>query len=456
MMQQVLYYTLFCCCVLLGLKQQANAQDTPIHIQHQAKDFFVAGVNLPWNNFGWDFGEHHEWGVGYNPNFFEEAFTELAAHHVNTVRVWLHCDGRGNPEFNEDGFVTGLDDNFFEHLDDMIARAAAHDIQLIMCLWSFDLTKDYTDGAGQYAGNHQDLLTNMDKTNSYINHALIPIIERYQYHENILAWEIMNEPEWSMKIDGAGNVAPKVTGSAMQRFIGSCAAAIHQVNDQQKVTVGSASIKWNCDLGGRLIEGNLWSDKVFKELGLDPDFAYLDFYTIHYYDWMKKKLSPCIYDITHWKLDKPVLIGEAPAREDEKLSFSVYEQLHSSFHRGYAGIAFWSYNANDGHGNWNAMKDVLKDFGELQPVRVDRESFGEEVHIYPNPTQGTANITLTYEKLNHVKIRVLDMLERPVYQNTIPLVEGFHQEQIPNLASGFYLVRITNDIYAVHKKMVVH
>ena len=58
---------------------------------------------------------------------------------------------------------------------------------VILTLWDF-LLKDVP--------NRLDLIRDVNKLNSYTLNALIPMIEGVEHNTNLIAWEIMNEPEW--------------------------------------------------------------------------------------------------------------------------------------------------------------------------------------------------------------------------------------------------------------------
>jgi hypothetical protein len=222
---------------------EADAQNL---IHYQGKDYFINGANVAWNQFGSDVGTHYQWGALYDPSFFENTFVSCENFGLNCLRLWIHCDGRSSPEFDGTGSVTGLDTNFFSNLDDIFLRAQNHHIMLIPCLWSFDMTKNVS-GAGMYAGSHQLLITDTVKTRSYINNALIPMVQRYASQCNLLAWEIINEPEGSIDVAAAYGNNNLVTKLQMQRFVAVQAAAIHQYSSKMD-TVGSASLKWNSDI----------------------------------------------------------------------------------------------------------------------------------------------------------------------------------------------------------------
>ena len=76
----------------------------------------------------------------------------------------------------------------------------------------------------------------------------IPNVARggsYAGNPAIFAWDIMNEPEWAINETGQATTYQKLDLISMQRFVGRCAAAIHEHGGGALVTLGSASIKWN-------------------------------------------------------------------------------------------------------------------------------------------------------------------------------------------------------------------
>ena len=87
-------------------------------IEYRGRDYWLNGVNSPWNSFGADAGEHEEWGRLYDPEWFSDFFTRCRANGINCVRHWIHCDGRASPEFDDRGFVTGLDPTFLAEISD--------------------------------------------------------------------------------------------------------------------------------------------------------------------------------------------------------------------------------------------------------------------------------------------------------------------------------------------------
>jgi len=310
-------------------------------IKFEGKDYFINGANIPWNAFGNDVG------YSYNSIWFENMFTESEKAGINCLRLWIHCDGRGTPAFTTTGMVSGVGSSFFTAFDDIFERARKHHIMIMPCLWSFDMTN----------ANRADLIQDTTKTNSYINNVLIPMTKRYADQCNLFAWEIINEPEWSMKVNDGAKTTQTVSALEMQRFVGKLTAAIHR-NSSKMVTVGSATLKYN-STASRCF-ANYWSDAALKSAAKDS-LAYLDFYQIHYYDWMYPNYDPFDFlkPFSYWKLDKPVLIGETPGKDD---MYPPNKMLEKALKNKFGGVMFWSIAAGDGVSTMSDFRTSLSDF----------------------------------------------------------------------------------------------
>lgn len=340
------------------------------YIQYENRSYFVNGMNIAWNHFGGDFGRHPVWGSMYDSTAFEDIFTKCEAYGVNIVRLWIHCDGRANPEFSKDGFCTGWDTDFYLDLDDCFRRAKHHNILIMPCMWSFDMCKDFRESAGPNAGGHDDLLTNEAKMDSYIDNAFLPLVKRYKNQCNLFAWEVCNEPEWALDREAYGFINYEtdtawtyrtqtlVPVESMQMLTAKMAVVVHK-NSNKMITIGSSAIRWNSDVAPSV--KNIWSDKSLQKV-YPNQLAYLDFYQVHFYDYMNPFYSDP-FDSTktakYWKFDKPVIIGECPASKEKSLLYTPEEMIKRCQNNGYAGIMFWSHDGHDGFGNWSDFKDEL-------------------------------------------------------------------------------------------------
>lgn len=321
-----------------------------------ARPRWLNGINLPWINFGYDFG-----GETSTVDQMESAFSDFRAAGINSVRVWIHCDGRGSPLFAEpDGAVTGLPERFLRDFRGMLDAAMAHRIMVMPVLWSFDMAKPQTD-ISPTAGTHAGLVTDPELTQSYIDNALIPLLREVDGHAALFAWEICNEPEWMVENHGI----PK---AAVQRFHGMLAAAIHE-HGKKPVTTGSAGLKWHTDrLEGAL--GNWWSDAALQAAHDHPR-SRLDFYQVHFYDWMIPwGFDPYAYTPAELGLKKPVMIGEAPGqpaqgvsqKTGETVAYAVRDMLVKAVENRYFGHYFWSWSSHDGAGEWRQIREVTPEF----------------------------------------------------------------------------------------------
>lgn len=136
------------------------------------------------------------------------------------------------------------------------------------------------------------------------------------------------------------------------RFINRVAGAIHRVVPDAKVSTGTHSMPYNTDqempgLGYDNAPFNYYTDERLIAAGGDP-LGTLDFYQVHGYpEWSDVEkdgvLNMFKYPKKHWKLDKPLVVGEhwnIIAAGNEMLQPHHYQHLHDT---GYAGVWGWAY-----------------------------------------------------------------------------------------------------------------
>jgi hypothetical protein len=455
-------YYYFLISILLFISSSLFAQK----IDFQNQEIFVAGVNMPWNEFGWDFGEHHLWGNGYDSIYFERAFEELAESGVNTIRMWVHCDGRANPNFDKNGFVTGLDSEMLFELNDFLERANKYNLLVILTLWSHDMLEDRTDDAGEFAGLHQDLIIETDKLQSYLDFALTPIVQSLNHHCNLLAYEIISEPEWCFPTFGISATSQAVTIPKMQNFVAKCIQVI-RANSNQQVTVGSAYACGN-DYGENR---NYWHESEFEALGFGCGEVYLDFYSFHYFEWMNEDEDVFSHDFDYWGLNKPILIAESATQTNDKNTLKTAKtQLEHALNNQYAGVLFWSYNARDEYSQWEDFK-----------VEVDNFTFENEAIIafemdcdtnyqhqpqlicsfYPNPVQNILKLNYQVDSDIETVIRIYNVQGQLMKSKKASLESNNHSLEFPFLdfQQGVYILEIwqnrTNNYSKIFTQRIV-
>ncbi|KAI8502784.1 hypothetical protein Bbelb_194860 [Branchiostoma belcheri] len=342
------------------------------HFKLNGQRVFLSGLNMAWCRHGYDFG-----GGAYNyvsPGDFcphpraayEQAIRDLRNNGGNSLRVWLHVDGRHTPVFSSWGSVTQTDstNQLVNDLKSLLTYAQARNVLVFLVLWNGAHHHD------TFWERLQNLIWDDLKLNTYVEHALKPLAEGLKNQRALGGWEIMNEPEGSLKIEpnsdpcydtsflqgtGAGWAHWDTSGPVpiptwtdvprqrVLRFINRQAAAIKEKDPNHLVTVGSWSEH------GQGVR-NLYSDQCLRKAG---GFAFpagvLDFYQIHTYSHGGTYGSQApfvVSDASDYTTlsDKPVVIGEFSQTRGGGMS--IAEQFERAYSRGYAGAWSWHYLAD--------------------------------------------------------------------------------------------------------------
>ncbi|MCX5643695.1 MAG: cellulase family glycosylhydrolase [Phycisphaerae bacterium] len=313
---------------LPGLVVCKDATSTPARTDRiqlwENGSWYLLGVNYPWLNYAHDFGAtawgHDGVSADASKTQVDADFAFLKSQGVHVVRWFLFGDCRAAPEFDPNGTVMGFDEHFYSDVDAAIAIAQKHGIYLIPVLLDFHLADGAKNDNGVQLGGRSALITNRRVRQSFLDNALKPLFERYGRNRNIIAWDVMNEPEGAMDISGGKWVAGPVSAEAMPSFVKEVVDCIH-AHSSQHVTLGSASRQWL----------SYWKNSK------------LDFYQYHYYDRMEAQF-PLDYRCANLKLDKPCIIGEFPTKNTKR---TMTQYLDTIWNNGYAGALAWSYRASD-------------------------------------------------------------------------------------------------------------
>ena len=281
-------------------------------------DGFLLGINYPWRNYGGDFGENAwgRYGVASDPYAIDDDFGRLADAGVEVVRWFVFTDGRASPEFDADGVVTGLDEAAWEDLDFAVDLAEAHGLLLVPVLLDFTWFGAAEALSGVQMGGRSYVMADPQMRASLVENAVLPVLQRYGDSPGILAWDVINEPEWAM--DGLGEdwLGGSIPAEDVQEFVDTVAALV-ATETEHGVTVGSA--------GAEFLPRYWWE-------------AELDLLQLHWYG------GP-LADAALACDDRPCVVGEfGTAAEFGPLG----ESLDAVAAAGFTGAWPWSFRAEDG------------------------------------------------------------------------------------------------------------
>jgi hypothetical protein len=311
---------------------------------------FQYGVNYAWNHFGYDFGGGGpSGGGGVSRDCMGKVAGDLAdmrANGVDVVRWWVWPRFGTGVVFDATGTAQGLGGTTLDDVEAALMLAAANDLHIQFCLFSFDNFKP-TNGANR---SLQPIITDPTKRAALIEQAVRPFVRAANvspYWDRVISWDVINEPEWAITgQDPYGDPAftPQTTlqlvaHADMEAFVGGVIAGI-QAESPLPITVGSAGAVWP----------RAWSNVP------------LDFYTIHIYDWLNANYPYSRSPAALGYSGKPLVVGEFPLGGLANATVPYAQLLASWFSNGYAGAMGWS--VTDTNFNWPANKSNVKAFAD--------------------------------------------------------------------------------------------
>lgn len=320
------------------------------HFQVGGKPIWFCGTNTPWDN--WD-----DFGGNFDASFWDEHFAALHDAGINSSRVWILCSGDRGIQFDENGSVTGMTDQFWNDVDQLMSIAAKHKIYIMATMMSFDCCKDGNRNNKKFRAMVQDEAL-MD---SYVQNYIIPFAKRYDSNDYLYSIDLCNEPDWIHENKECG----KIDWKPLVTFFGKCAQGIHQ-NSDILVTTGIGYIPNNSDTRGT----NVMSDQLLEYYaGAD---SYMDFYSVHFYDWMIEwhgvpfNVSPEEYGLL---TSKPNVLGEVSAKGSEAEGVDLVQAAQLVYDNGWDGIYPWTSTGTDTNGGFEEVtaysKNMLSQIEDL-------------------------------------------------------------------------------------------
>jgi hypothetical protein len=287
---------------------------------------FAVGANLPWLDYGHDFGRN-AWqpqGGLARPERrarMRRALCDLAASGAEIVRWWLLGDGRAGLREDGEGRVLGLDDRVFPDLDAAVEGLREAGLRAIFVLLDFLWLDALRVVNGVRLGGRRDHVRDPARRARLVEGVFAPLAERYGGEPAVAGWDLMNEPEWATL--GTGTLDPRcsISRREMRGFLSELAALFHE-RAPQPVCVGLASARWRPLLDG----------------------LPLDFEQLHWYESLDSLASLARPVAAPGPGRRAPLLGEFPTRGASLPPQRIFEIAAEA---GYSGALAWSALATD-------------------------------------------------------------------------------------------------------------
>lgn len=349
--------------------------EAPDGIAFHGRRRYVHGVNYAWREFGTDFGGLAAWGrggVSGDAERIDRDFAAIAASGASVVRWWIFPELRGDGLVREaSGGVPKLSERALVDLDRALALAQAHDLYLLLTLFSFDAFRGplLGDLAGAAEGGTTQDVERIDiapfvrdphRLEELAQRVVVPLVDRAsqgRHAHRVFGWDLINEPEWAVADLDQRNMCDRdasertdcVSYGEMHWFLTRLseivASRIQGLPEHKKplITVGGASP---------------WEHRNWEAV---PQ----DLLQFHFYD----------ADYAHGPLtlttDEPTILGEfpswgldatwngQPALDARQLTFAIHDA-------GFRGGLGWTYNAQDPNSDWPALSRALRAFADAK------------------------------------------------------------------------------------------
>lgn len=358
-----------------------------------AKNSLLVGINYPWIDYGWDFGNPPQaWVAWQNLAAWREArqrrivedFTAFADQGLFAVRWFILPDGTNygtgvespdnaegpwhfDPLPPEHPFHQQLCDDFEFVLETCAKLGLKFLPSLIDFHWCHQGTiADFKSGIVK--GGRADIVTDPAKREAFFDSVLEPLLEiSLRYPQTIYAWELMNEPEWVTTDKPPDKFRPDENKTIpLDRMLSFLRRGIGRIN-HRRLPNGRQAF--------RSTVGFAHHDTLFdwNSAGLG-----VTLHQFHFYAQKDGKLPPNVFSE-----DYPCFIGEfATAVQKDwtdlkkrKLVQSVRNRLDLIEERGYPAAFLWSAQASDVATKWTP--DEVRD--TIAYLRTSRGGAADDV-----------------------------------------------------------------------------
>jgi hypothetical protein len=303
-------------------------------------DSFAVGANLPWLDYGHDFGRNAwqpEGGLA-RPERRERMRRELGAlaeSGATLVRWWLLGDGRAGLREDREGRVTGLDDRFLPDVDAAVLGLREAGLRALFVLVDFLWLDAPRLVGGVRLGGRRDHVRDPARRARLVETAFAPLADRYGREPAVAGWDLMNEPEWATLAVGTLDPRRSVSRGEMRAFLAETARAFRS-RAEQPLSVGLASARWLSLLDG----------------------LPLDHVQVHWYETLDSATT-LARPVQSFAPGRKALLGEFPTRGASLSPRAILEIARAA---GYSGAFAWSALADDRATDAAACHAALRGF----------------------------------------------------------------------------------------------
>ncbi len=318
------------------------------------EELWMTGMNVPWQ--AWD-----DFGGNYNAEYWGKVFSTMSESGFNSCRIWINCSGNSGVEIDEEGFVSGATEKHWQDLDSLFGLARDNGIYVMATLMSFDHFKDSNWKHTRWRAMLQDTA----KIDSYVQNYVVPFCQRYDENDYVWSIDLINEPDWVIENAECG----QLSWDCMGDYFARACAAIHENTDDMLVTIGFGMIKYN----STKYNGDYGSDEFLKSR-YDNEGAFIDFTSVHYYDWQASHFScPFIISAEEFGIDmtKPRVVGECSHTGIKALKQikPIEDCYEFAYNNGWNGVLAWTdrdlFESEDGIAQLAAVKPAGERMKEI-------------------------------------------------------------------------------------------